>query len=120
MPFALDVKVVEVAVVPTHRLLDVEVEFMELAVRDLDPPPDLGLDAEEGQLELVDGVCWLLRGSFLGELLGSLFLGHDGCRRRQECGTVNYFCFLRRPCFPAGLRRARRIDHPLRNRPKKV
>ena len=46
MPFTLDVEVVEVLVVPPHRCLDVEVEVVELAVRDLDPSPDLGLDAE--------------------------------------------------------------------------
>jgi len=37
---------VKVAVRPAHRCLDVEVEVMELAVGDLDPPPDLGIDAQ--------------------------------------------------------------------------
>jgi hypothetical protein len=46
MPFTLDVEVVKVAIPPAHRRLDVEVEVMELAIGDLDPPPDLGLDAE--------------------------------------------------------------------------
>ena len=46
MPFTLDVEVVEVLVVPPHRCLDVEVEVVELAVGDLDPPPDLGLDTQ--------------------------------------------------------------------------
>ena len=45
MPFTLDVEVVKMAVRPPHRRLDVEVEAMELAVRDLDSPPDPGLDA---------------------------------------------------------------------------
>jgi hypothetical protein len=46
MPYPLDVEAVEVAVLPSHRCLDVEVEVMKLAVGDLDPSPDLGLDPE--------------------------------------------------------------------------
>ena len=46
MPFTLDVEVVEVAVVPPHRRLDMEVEVMQLAIGDLDSSPYLGLDAK--------------------------------------------------------------------------
>lgn len=64
-----------------------EVEVMELAIRDLDPPPDLGLDAQYGQLELVDG------GGLLGGFIGQLFLGH-GRLTWIACTQGNPFLFL--------------------------
>jgi hypothetical protein len=67
-----DVDMVKVAVGPPQRRLDVNVEGVELAVWDLDPPPDLGLRVEQGDLELVDG------GGSLGGLRGGFLLGHGG------------------------------------------
>lgn len=55
MSFTPDIEMVKVAVVPPHRCLDLVMEVMEIAVGKLDSSPDLGLDAEQGQLELVDG-----------------------------------------------------------------
>jgi len=74
IPCSPDDEVVEMGIAPSHCCLNVVVERIELAIRNLDPSPDSGLDAQEGDLELIDGLGGL-GGRFLGDLLGG-FLCH--------------------------------------------
>ncbi len=80
VPFVLDLEMVEVAVAPSHHCLDVAVQGVELAVGDLDPPPDLGFRAKERDLELVDGAAGFLGGGFFA----GVFLGMGSLRRWSE------------------------------------
>src|SRR5215472_15080291 len=52
---AVDPEVVQMAVGPAHRRLDVFVQLVEGAVLDLDAPPDRRARIEQGDLELVKG-----------------------------------------------------------------
>jgi len=54
---AADLELVQVAVLPAERRLDVQVERVEGAVGNVNPPPDRRSDVEQRDLEVAGTIC---------------------------------------------------------------
>ena len=77
----------QVRIRPSHRILDVVIQHVEATILNLDTPPDGGLDAQEGDLELVDlfGVGGLMRS--LPPRLPLFFFPLPDVEARAGCGS---------------------------------
>ena len=54
---SLNIELVQMAIVPTHRRLDVSMQLIERAIVNLNPPPDRRSDVDEDDFELINCVA---------------------------------------------------------------